>query len=509
MHPAIAGAHFDFLWLLPTDAIRAWAATCSSAAAQLASHPSWQLRALQLFGGDFGELHLATPQAWRELCAELGSTSSCLAQLGQLPREERQARLSAAGRDFRATFDRHAPFELHLRWTLLLPSPAGGAEAVVYYYGSECRLHRFKDSTDLCLWSAPNSSSGSAPPALRAVVATDSFYLLADSDRIREYDLAGALKGSLCAPQVRKDFLEDASDLFLSDDGQALVLEMADRLVAWYVASGAFLCEIPSFCAGGRLQSRPAGRGTIAIWMEEGGHELQIWALSSRPRMVARWLLCDHRPGRSVVHVGVFPVQGLVGVLDAEHEFHIVALPWYDGAAAAQGAWEACPAQESGTSLPEYDVQPAACEVVASHPLFGDPPGRELEPPQAPLPCSMSLRSGLLSFVEAQDLETHVRKLHVWDLLDEQARLRRKPLRRSFAFQSHGTATVSVPRPALRRFVLLKSCSVRAPGEAFVTVSLVDLRAAVGSQTSDANDPTWQPAGTERRSSRCAENQRG
>merc|ERR1740123_650294 len=87
----------------------------------------------------------------------------------------------------------------------------------------------------------------------------------------------------------------------------------------------------------------------------------------------------------------------------------------------------------------------------------------------------MSFRAGVLSFVEAENLDTQDRRLHVWDFLDNTGLVRETPLRRSFPFVGHGVPTVSVPRPVLRRFVLLKSCSVISDQKQLVDVSLFDL----------------------------------
>merc|ERR1712137_779367 len=93
------------------------------------------------------------------------------------------------------------------------------------------------------------------------------------------------------------------------------------------------------------------------------------------------------------------------------------------------------------------------CHIIASYPL-------KLPLAQNVLTCSVNFRGGILTFVEAKDLGSMKRTLHVYDFLNSTGRLRDTPKHRSFAFKGHDSATASVPRPLLRRFVLLKSCSM-------------------------------------------------
>ena len=175
----------------------------------------------------------------------------------------------------------------------------------------------------------------------------------------------------------------------------------------------------------------------LVIWGSGWGREfrfhwLEVWELAAEPRLLAVWSLGRRRLGRTLVHVGVSPGHRLLGIFDSEGEFHLARLPLLSDTGALGG--------------------PAECQDLGSRVLSG-----------RVLPCSMSLRSGVLSYVECGDLESRKRFLHVWDLLDERGAPTGMGIgSRSwrFSFCGHSSATVSVPRPLLRRFVLLKSCSL-------------------------------------------------
>merc|ERR1712007_330141 len=94
---------------------------------------------------------------------------------------------------------------------------------------------------------------------------------------------------------------------------------------------------------------------------------------------------------------------------------------------------------------------------------------------QRVLNCSVNFRAGVLSYVEAKDLGARERRLHVWDFVNARAEIRKAPKHQEFPFEGHYSATASVPRPLLRRFVLLKSCSVRSDQTTNNTVQIFDL----------------------------------
>ena len=89
------------------------------------------------------------------------------------------------------------------------------------------------------------------------------------------------------------------------------------------------------------------------------------------------------------------------------------------------------------------------------------------------LPCSVAVRCGVLAFVEAADLEAQERQLHVWQLAHHGALLP-TPIRLTAPFCTHGP-TVSVPKPLMGRFVLLKGCSAVEESHPFVSVHLFSL----------------------------------
>ena len=90
------------------------------------------------------------------------------------------------------------------------------------------------------------------------------------------------------------------------------------------------------------------------------------------------------------------------------------------------------------------------------------------------LPCSIAVRCGMLVFVEAADLEAQERKLHVWQLA-RRGEVLQAPVPATLPFRTEGLATVSVPKPLLGRFVLLKSCSAMEESHPFVTAQLFSL----------------------------------
>ena len=80
----------------------------------------------------------------------------------------------------------------------------------------------------------------------------------------------------------------------------------------------------------------------------------------------------------------------------------------------------------------------------------------------------------MLSFVEAESLEAPDRTLHVWQLAIE-GDIQSAPIRCEFPFSIQGRAGVSVPKPVLSRFVLLKTCSVMEGDDPLLNVQVFDV----------------------------------
>jgi len=292
---------------------------------------------------------------------------------------------------------------------------------------------------------------------LRGLVTADRLYILAEEDHLTVFTFEGMAVEKLTAPAEAggEQLLTDATDLFASGEGRHVVLEMALRLLVWDAAQSSFLCEIAPIeqlggLAGASLQGRPASCGQLAVWLEDGGRQVQLWEPEREPRLASTWCLPDEEPSAetedqncrtTVAQVLSSPAHMLLGVVDSKGDFYLI-------------------------------LQGSSCcqDLGPPRPLIG-PGGAGV------LPHSVGLGAGLLSFVEGLDLGTQERCLHVWDFLDEGVRLCEEPQRYSFPFDGHGSATVSVPRPLLRRFVLVKSCSVRSARETLVSLHLFDLKA--------------------------------
>ncbi|CAE8645779.1 unnamed protein product, partial [Polarella glacialis] len=176
------------------------------------------------------------------------------------------------------------------------------------------------------------------------------------------------------------------------------------------------------------------------------------------------------KAGGTIVHVGVSLGDGILMALDDTERVHVALLPDH--------------------SITQKDESENAGGLRHCHELFcrslfslSSPGSRSV------LPCSMCLRGGLLSFVEAKDMDALQRRLHVWDLLDDDGKPRLdEPRRWVFAFEGHADATASIPRPFLRRFVLLKSCSMVGLQETMVTLRLYDLRSNNSNNNNNNSD---------------------
>eukprot|EP00927_Polykrikos_kofoidii_P062448 TRINITY_DN57260_c0_g1_i1.p1 TRINITY_DN57260_c0_g1~~TRINITY_DN57260_c0_g1_i1.p1 ORF type:complete len:581 (+),score=69.65 TRINITY_DN57260_c0_g1_i1:206-1744(+) len=430
---------------------------------EVAEHPSWRKRVLWSFGGDFEELRLEKPTEWRGLCGRLAGVSAGLARLCHPSTEVRSRALAV---DYNVAFDEAASLAVEVRWTLILPSPAGLPIGVVWFDGAACRFFRFGDHAPQILWTNPG-----APYAASAVVALNRLFLLCAAEHALVFSFAGEQVGILQLPkewqgsQESFDLLAEATDWFASGDGRHVILESSRKVLVWDSTTFAFLCEIVP--AGWQdtevpIQCRTFGPGTIVLW-QEGGQSAQVWALKAQPHLVAEWHLDNPHPGLTIEQVGVSFGHGLLSILDTENDLHVVE-------------WSQCASfvdvERSLDSAP-FEQCMRTCKTMR-FPLFE---GSRQEEGRV-LPCSMALRGGMLSFVEASDFSSRHRRLHVWDLLDDAGAALETPLQWSWPFETHASATASVTQPALRRFVLLKMCSFHEEGLASVSFQLFDTRSS-------------------------------
>jgi len=488
----------DLLWFASGADLAVLAPTCQTAAKEVASHPCWELLTLCEFGDDHGDPDPACPAEWQRLCMHLTRLRASLLRSDSLGHGTGRAEAEIepllpnhVGGPSEVClcegFDPAAPACLDLRWTLVLPGAECSAGGVVWYDGATCRLLSFQEGAEpRVLWqegSKPGLSNGVAPRPLRAAVARDRFYLLAHAQHIDAFSHDGEALGTLPAP-AGCDLLAQATDLFIAGGGRLVVVEMALQVLVWDVQSRTLMCSITHKGAD-RLQSRPAGRGTLAVWPEDNGDEVLIWQpLPLAPRLVGRCSLARRRPGRLLVNTGICPRLGLLCTLDNANEFHLAFLP----AGATDGRLSACshqgcrhervqescsgapspgPAEESQGGSDGGSMGGPDCKGICSLPLrLGR--GRKV------LPCSVTLRGGIFSFVEATDLDDPFPCLHCWILL-EGTRVLEEPRRLSFHFTGHGSPTVCVPRPCLRRFVFLRSCSIISSQRTLVRLQVFDL----------------------------------
>ena len=265
---------------------------------QVSRHVSWARRALFHYGGDFLELQLRAPEEWRRLCATLSDTCAGLARLGgPAASSARPPASSGTGGGgacpvwrwhSQAVYSLAAPPALELRWTLVLPGPQGSPDGVLAFDGAACRLTRL-DENGRCSTQALWRAVAPGPPQpLRAVAGVGRFYLLANPGCIEVYDLASRIGALRLPPSAggsdeKRNLLSQATDLFLSDDGGHVVLETPSRLLVWETGALTFKCELAPRAGAERLQSRPAGEGTVALWDEEGGVDAEVWELEWEP----------------------------------------------------------------------------------------------------------------------------------------------------------------------------------------------------------------------------------
>ncbi|CAK9113637.1 unnamed protein product [Durusdinium trenchii] len=409
--------HSIILWLVPNTVLPQWCCACTSTAEVAEAHPCWQHRSLQCFGGELLELRFTGGSAWRKLYGRLALAINHLRLGKPTLREGLRFETSAAA------------WDLELQWSLVVPTPQLEAAAVLSYDGASCR---FCDMV------------GEKVEALRAVIATDCIFLLANSRKIDIYDFNGQWTGELLQSSEEVDLLRSTSDMFLAD-GQ-LILEQPTRLLLWDCTSQkqrGVIRPTPSWILGQEerlcpLQARPAG-SSLALWAEEGGHSIQFWSIESL-RLLTQWSPFT-RLDQTLMTFGVSVGEQLLLAVDSAEMLHV-----------------ACMESKGVVDL-------------MAIPLF-------MEGGRSILPCSVAVRCGMLSFVEATGLEAHQRTLHVWRLASN-GDILPVPRRCSFPFTTGGQAAVSVPKPILGHFVLLKTCSVIEGDDPYLSVAVFDAKQEV------------------------------
>eukprot|EP00439_Symbiodinium_sp_Y106_P039442 s985_g4.t2 len=220
-------------------------------------------------------------------------------------------------------------------------------------------------------------------------------------------------------------------------------------LLVWDVAGGSEICRVPPDQHPDKdaegLQGRPCGGGVVATWFEEGGRDVKFWDVQAAPRLLTCWVPPLQDTECVLVTFATSPLERLLVAIDSTNMLH-VALMVEDS-------------EEHGAQAKPIDLY--SCQLFPAH-------------DSRVLSCSIAVRCGMLAFVEAADLEAKERELHVWQLAHH-GELLSTPIRSTCPFCTRGLATVSVPKPMLGRFVLLKGCSAMEESPPFVSAHLFSL----------------------------------
>ncbi|CAE7302422.1 Cpne9 [Symbiodinium sp. KB8] len=429
--------HSLLLWFLPDDTLCRVCSACRFCCEAANQHPSWQRRLLQKFGGEFLDLTYQLPKQWKGLFLRLTRASDRLNQLGG----GGSAAGTCAPRQWQCRFPL-CPLrqDMELQWSLVVPSESLDALAVLCYDGVSCALHDVTNEKVMVLWR--NRSDGVEP--LRAVVGQSCIFLLASASKIDVYSFAGVHIGELPLAQEQEiDLLHCATDLFLAE--RRLVIETSTMLLVWDVAGGSQICRVPPDHHpdkdGEGLQGRPCGRGVVATWFEEGGRDVEFWDVQAAPRLLTCWVPGIQDSECVLVTFATSPLERLLVAIDSANVLHVALM-----------------VEDSEETKP---IDLYSCQLFPAH-------GSRV------LSCSIAVRCGMLAFVEAADLEAKERELHVWQLAHH-GELLSTPIRLTCPFCTRGLATVSVPKPMLGRFVLLKGCSAMEESPPFVSAHLFSL----------------------------------
>lgn len=429
--------HSLLLWFLPDDTLCRLCSACRFCCEAANQHPSWQRRLLQKFGGEFLDLTYQLPKQWKGLFLRLTRASDRLNQLGG----GGSAAGTCAPRQWQCRFPL-CPLrqDMELQWSLVVPSESLDALAVLCYDGVSCALHDVTNEKVMVLWR--NRSDGVEP--LRAVVGQSCIFLLASASKIDVYSFAGVHIGELPLAQEQEiDLLHCATDLFLAE--RRLVIETSTMLLVWDVAGGSQICRVPPDHHpdkdGEGLQGRPCGRGVVATWFEEGGRDVEFWDVQAAPRLLTCWVPGIQDSECVLVTFATSPLERLLVAIDSANVLHVALM-----------------VEDSEETKP---IDLYSCQLFPAH-------GSRV------LSCSIAVRCGMLAFVEAADLEAKERELHVWQLAHH-GELLSTPIRLTCPFCTRGLATVSVPKPMLGRFVLLKGCSAMEESPPFVSAHLFSL----------------------------------
>lgn len=397
MHQSITAlpscVHSTIFWFIPTRSLSSWLSTCSSNLSTSLQHPSsdsWRLRTIRSFGGELAELGPSDPSEWRRRFLRLARACHATSNLKDLAKNNRLSKEMFLRREFQ--LGETPTWDLELQWSLVVPTPDLEAASILCYDGASCQLCDVNRTSTTCLWK---SEATAQVEPLRAVVATDSIYLLSKSDRVDIYDFNGAWTGDLLPNLVEADLLS-STDMFLADG--KLVLEQPTRLLVWDTNSGDFgiIIPRPSIIGGQEeklhpVQARSSGASTLALWAEEGGRSIHFWRTEPECTQLTQWIPLLPLPSRDTITLITFGVsvgEGLLVALDTAHVLHVAKMI--------------------------HDADGVQVKDIMVSPIFVESPITSTGEPSI-LPCSVAVRCGVLCFVEAPNLEAQKRTLHIWE----------------------------------------------------------------------------------------------